>query len=161
MGIKDVIKLSKQFWNKTGQLAVQWIRADAEKGKFQNNTSNHPYKSEQYKKYKANDMRRFTTGKAKDKTYTFNKAGDVVNKDLFFRNKKAKTAIQKKSNTTYGSGQRLKEYYGLPIESRETSFINMVLTGGLFKVHREPYSLSTLLLTCYGAVQLQLLLTLE
>ena len=83
MGIKDVIKLSKQFWNKTGQLAVQWIRADAEKGKFQNNTSNHPYKSEQYKKYKANDMRRFTTGKAKDKTYTFNKAGDVVNKDLF------------------------------------------------------------------------------
>jgi hypothetical protein len=125
MEIKDVIKLSKSFWTKTGQLAIQWIRSDAEKGKFQNNTSNYPYKSEEYKKYKANDMRRFTSGKASGQT----KSG----KDLFLQNKKAKTAIQGKGNKTYGSGQRLKAYYGLPIESRQTSFINMVLTGRLFK----------------------------
>jgi hypothetical protein len=109
--INNIIKLSKSFWTKTGQLALQWIRADAEKGKFQNNTSNHPYKSEQYKKYKANDMRRFTT-----------KSG-----------KQAKTAIQGKGNKTYGSGGRLKEFYTKHIESRQTQFVNMILTGDLFK----------------------------
>lgn len=65
MEIKSIIKLTKSFWNKTGQLAAQWIRADAEKGKFQTPTgkSIKDFYNKAYAKYKANRMERFTTTK--------------------------------------------------------------------------------------------------
>lgn len=78
-------------WKRIGQLAIQWIRKDAQESGIFQNDSKDSYRSPQYRKYKANNMRRFTDGK------------------------------------------RLKTSYATSISSNETSFVNMTLTGQLFR----------------------------
>lgn len=77
-------------WKRIGKLVTQWIYKDAQQGMFQNGKRDN-YRSEQYKKYKANNMRRFTDGK------------------------------------------RLKTKYATSVSSNETSFVNMILSGQLFR----------------------------
>ncbi|HOI28205.1 MAG TPA: hypothetical protein PLZ15_00490 [Melioribacteraceae bacterium] len=119
------INLGKSFWKKLGANIIKWVRDDFQRGIFQNNKSGLDYKSDEYKKYKANDMRRFTTGEGQtfsDKTgYFFGKT--------YFHNKKAK----QKKGKSYTTGQRLKEYYGTSIESHQTGYVDMTLTGQLKK----------------------------
>ncbi len=57
MGVKFWKAISKKIGGKGG-----WVYKDGEKGLMQNNTSGHPL-SPDYKKYKDNDMKRFTDGK--------------------------------------------------------------------------------------------------
>lgn len=84
----DIIKLTPRFWKNLGDKKIKTaVQRDMENGLMQNGKSSIPYKSTQYKKYKSNDMRRFT------------------------------------------DGGRLKSMYGLPIESNETDYVNMTLTG--------------------------------
>lgn len=122
-------KLNSTFWKELGTYIAKWVREDMSKGVFQNGKSNLRYLSRQYVNYKRNDMRRFTVGKALKRTYVFDIAGDVRNKDLYFWNKKA--GFSKKKG--FGTGKRLKAYYGKSISSNETSFVNMELTGKLKK----------------------------
>lgn len=128
---KKSLQLGGNFWKRLGQKVAQWIREDAKKGIFQtpNGQSSKPTYNETYAKYKANDMRRFTTGEA-TKTYTDKKGNE---RGLFFDNKKTKTAIQRKTDSTFGTGKRLKSYYGQSIESRQTGFVDMTLTGQTLK----------------------------
>ncbi|KAF0153362.1 MAG: hypothetical protein FD188_3381, partial [Ignavibacteria bacterium] len=89
--LKNIPKLPVSFWNRIGQLAIQWIRADAKTGKMQtpDGNSNKSYYSQSYAKNKANDMR--------------------------------------------GSdGKRIKAY-ATSISSRQTSFVDMTLTGRMFR----------------------------
>jgi len=58
------LKINKLTLKKMGELAIQLIRKDMEKGIFQNDTSKHKY-SETYARYKKNDMRKFGRGKKK------------------------------------------------------------------------------------------------
>lgn len=111
-------------WKRIGQLAIQWIREDARDGMFQNGVGD-TYRSEQYKKYKRNDMRRYTTGAGQ----IFSDKSGYFFGTTYFRNKKAKT----RKGKTYTTGERLSEYKGVSISSRETSFVNMILTGELFR----------------------------
>jgi hypothetical protein len=133
--LSNITNLGTSFWKRLGQQAVQWIREDAKKGIMQtkDGNSNKPNYSPEYAKYKANDMRRSTVGKATGRGYTFDKAGDIKYKDLYFANKKAKTAIQRKADSTHGSGQRLKAYKGVSISNRDVSKVNMELTGQMFR----------------------------
>lgn len=62
INIDKVFEQMSKRWKRIGTLAAQWIGEDARKGIFQNNTSGYKY-SEQYAKYKANNMRRFTDNK--------------------------------------------------------------------------------------------------
>lgn len=128
INLEKAIKNLSNTWKRVGQEVIKWIRKDAIDGVFQNGSSD-TYRSEQYKKYKRNDMRRYTTGEASSSTYTFDKAGDYRRKGLFFGNKKAN--LRKGKNIT--TGKRLEGYQGVTITSRETSFVNMILTGQLFK----------------------------
>ena len=53
MELTDVFKLKKQDWLKVGQYAADLVKRDMEVGIFQNERFKFPYKSQQYKKYKA------------------------------------------------------------------------------------------------------------
>lgn len=118
-------KLNSTFWKELGTYIAKWVREDMSKGVFQNGKSNLRYLSRQYVNYKRNNMRRFTVGEGKIFT---DKAGYFFGK-TYFTNKKAK--FNKKKG--FGTGKRLKAYYGKSISSNETSFVNMELTGKLKK----------------------------
>ena len=63
--IGKVPSMGKKFWKAIGQKIGGiggWVYKDCEKGLMQNNTQKHAL-SKQYKRYKDNDMRRFTDGK--------------------------------------------------------------------------------------------------
>jgi hypothetical protein len=120
---KAITKLEKT-WKRIGKLVTQCIREDAIDGVFQNGRSD-TYRSEQYKKYKRNDMRRYTTGEGQ----TFSDKSGYFFGTTFFRNEKAN--LRKGQQIT--TGKRLKAYQGVSITSRETSFVNMILTGQLFR----------------------------
>ena len=63
MRIQDILKPNAKVMTKLAQDAIDKIQSDANKGQFQNNKSGFQYKSNTYKKYKANSMRGFRTGK--------------------------------------------------------------------------------------------------
>lgn len=86
--------------------ASRLIDDDAKNGIMQNGNT-YGYKSKTYMKYKANDMRRFTNNKSNNKSKV----------------KKKKQSVN----------PRLKAYKGLTIESNETSFVNMTVTGRALK----------------------------
>jgi len=121
--IAKALDLPKTFWMKLGKKIAILVRGDAEKGIFQNDAKNLQYLSQQYKKYKANDMRRFTTGEGE----IFTDASGYFFGTTYFRAKKA--GVSKKKG--FGTGQRLKAYYGKSIKSREVGFVNMKVTGKL------------------------------
>lgn len=112
-----VMRFTPNFWMKLGGLVPKWVKDDALKGLMQNGTQNLHYKSREYIKYKANQMRRFTKGGALSSSIK-------GKKDIFFNNPKA--GINKKG---IGTGDRLKEYKGIPIQSTDVSKVNMTLTG--------------------------------
>jgi len=91
---EKIFKLDANEWNTIGQLAIKLERQDIRRGIMQDGQSNLHYKSETYKKYKANDMRKFGRGEKRK-----------------------------------GRGERLKQYKGLSISSKETGFVNLTLTG--------------------------------
>tara|TARA_R100000329_G_C7515448_1_gene181665 strand:- start:44 stop:505 length:462 start_codon:yes stop_codon:yes gene_type:complete len=63
MKLFEVPKVTNKFMKAIGQEAIDLIVSDADKGIFQNNARKKPYKSETYKKYKANSMNRLSDGK--------------------------------------------------------------------------------------------------
>lgn len=111
-----IVRFTPKFWLKVGGLIPAWIYADCKIGLMQNNGKGYHYKSEQYKKYKANGMRRFTKGKASDS-------------GAFFNNPKA----GKSKKTGFTTGGRLSSLKGIPIDSTNTSFVDMILTGRTVK----------------------------
>ena len=119
MIIQQVANLPNDFWSKLARgsnaTIYFWVKEDCRQGIMQNGTRNHQY-SETYAKYKANDMKRFTTGEATN--YAYN-TGGIVTKDLYFKNKKTK----------YGTGDRLSGYKGISLESTDVSKVTMILTG--------------------------------
>lgn len=112
--------LTPQDWRKIGTFANKLIQNDFAEGKFQNNKSNLQYLSQQYKKQKANGMRRVTRGGVlKD----FDPSHDYPGKRLY----------GKKKRVAEGKGKRLSGFYGQPIESTNTAFVDMTLSGRLKK----------------------------
>uniref|UniRef100_A0A6M3JXB9 Uncharacterized protein n=1 Tax=viral metagenome TaxID=1070528 RepID=A0A6M3JXB9_9ZZZZ len=111
----NITKFTPSFWRKVGAFAVKWIREDTQKGIFQNDMRHDTYRSAQYKKYKQNDMRRFTKGKklGYGRATQSSRSGGSV-----------QSTVQ---------GTRLKAYAGKSIASNQTSFVNMLLTGDLLK----------------------------
>ena len=63
MRLTEITKTNRNAMKKLAQDAIDKIQLDASKGVFQNNKSNQQYKSDGYKRYKANNMRGFRTGK--------------------------------------------------------------------------------------------------
>ncbi len=63
MRIDQVVKPDSKVMSKLAQDAIDKITLDASKGKFQNDRSGFSYKSDTYRKYKANGMRGIRTGK--------------------------------------------------------------------------------------------------
>lgn len=120
-----IVRFTPKFWLKVGQLIPAWVYADCKIGLMQNNGKNYHYKSEQYKKYKANGMRRFTKGAGKmfsDKEgYSYGKT--------YFNNPKA----GKSKKTGFTTGGRLSSLKGISIDSTNTSFVDMILTGRTVK----------------------------
>ena len=57
MRIDQVVKPNSKVMSKLAQDAIDKITLDASKGKFQNDRSGYSYKSDTYRKYKANSMR--------------------------------------------------------------------------------------------------------
>ena len=120
-----MVELAPKFWRELGGKIAKWVRSDFEAGLFQNNMQGDHYRSRQYMKYKANDMRRFTVGEGQ----TFSDKEGYFFGETHFRSKKAGYSKKKQM----GTGKRLKAYYGRTIASRETGFVNMILTGRLMK----------------------------
>jgi len=98
--------LTKSFWNKLAADFVIKVTDDARAGIMQDGKSNIPYRSEQYKKYKANNMRRLGRGGKKP---------------------------GKNKNTGVSKGGRLKGYEGRQIVNTDVSKVNMELTGETFR----------------------------
>ena len=116
-----IARFTPKFWLKIGGLVPQWVKADALDGVMQNEVYNYRYKSKDYIRYKANQMRRFTKGEGK----TFSDKEGYFFGKTYFQNKKAK--LSKKTGFT--TGDRLKAYKGISIESTDVSKVNMTLTG--------------------------------
>ena len=112
-----IVRFTPKFWLKIGGLVPQWVKADSLLGKMQNDMQNFAYKSKEYVKYKANQMRRLTKGSALSSSIK-------GKKDLYFNN--PKSGKNKKGLST---GDRLKAYNGISIESTDVSKVNMTLTG--------------------------------
>lgn len=98
--------LPPNFWEKIGERMAFLIAEDAENGIMQNGTRYHKYRSTQYMRYKNNYMNRFTKG-----------------------GKKAKY----NSKTLRTIGTKLKNYTGAQVISNTTTYVNMILTGELFR----------------------------
>ena len=125
MKLTDILKLPDGFWSKLAAGSTEsiqkWIELDALNGIMQDNTSNHQYKSESYKKYKANGMYRTTTGIGKGYGVRYNKkTGNLNAVPLYFKNKK-------------GVGVRLKAYKGESATNKDISKVNMYLTGKMLR----------------------------
>ena len=61
--IAKLPELTPKFWMFIGtEISEKYVPNDCRKGKMQDHTANHPL-SPKYKKYKDNDMRRFSDGK--------------------------------------------------------------------------------------------------
>ena len=125
-------KIPKSFWRDLAVTIRRLIIEDMQAGTVQKYTEQKRqtsggsmHYSKQYKEAKANNFKRKTVGKAKESTYTFNAAGDIVTKNLYFRNRKAKYT---QKNPT-GTGKRLKSYSGISIASNQTQQVNMMVTG--------------------------------
>jgi len=112
LGIKSFLGFVKDFWQKIGSNETTMIREDAINGIMQDGQSNIPLISEQYKRYKANWMNRFTTGAP---TMSSIKG----KKDLYFKNPKNRTNV----------GPKISPYNGVSIESNDVSKVTMRLTG--------------------------------
>jgi hypothetical protein len=114
------IGLTPEDWKQIGAYANSLIQNDMTAGKFQNNKSGLQYLSAQYKRYKANAMRRLTKGgKLKD----FDPSHDYKGKRLYGKKKKV----------DLGKGKRISGLYAQSIESTNTAFVDMTLTGRLKK----------------------------
>ena len=140
MNITGILKLPSGFWDKlafgSDQSIWFWVKEDAKKGIMQDGSSNHQY-SEQYARYKKNDMRRFTTG-------TPASVSIKGKKDLYFDNPKVTT---KYKGRKYGGGDRLAGYKAETLDN-ETKFVNMKLTGRLLDgLHKESSTENSLTMT--------------
>ena len=71
------IKLTKEQWMRIGGWVAEDVRDDFKDGKFQNDTKNHSYRSEQYKDYKSRAFGK-KTGCGRLKQY-YSKAIDSTN----------------------------------------------------------------------------------
>lgn len=133
--IAGLLKLSQTFWRSVGQRIVQEIRKDTSQGLFQNDAQNLRYMSKQYMKYKANEMRRFTKGEGK---VWSDKEGFAFGR-TYFQNKKAKKwkIVRGEHGGTrkmlVHQGRRISGYEAGGIDSTNTSFVDMTLTGKLGK----------------------------
>lgn len=131
--MKSIFKnIPKKFWRDVATKIKQLIVDDMKSGTVQEYVAQKRatsggalHYSKQYKDSKANNFKRRTVGNAKGSTYTFNAAGDIVNKNLYFQNRKAKYT---QKNPT-GTGKRLQSYAGKSIVSNKTSQVNMMVTG--------------------------------
>ena len=65
LNLEKIPVLGSKFWRELGGKIPFWVKDDALKGIMQDNTSGYSYKSLQYVKYKANEMRKFGRGKEK------------------------------------------------------------------------------------------------
>jgi hypothetical protein len=118
--LKQFQILTDSEWRQVGTYANSLIQNDMAVGKFQNNQSGLQYRSEQYKRQKANSMKRFTKGgKLKD----FDPSHDYMGRRLYGKKKKVEL----------GKGKKFTGYYAQTIESTNTAFVDMTLTGRLKK----------------------------
>ena len=105
----NILDLTPDFWLKVGDKIHDWVLDDCRAGIMQNNTSGHAYKSEWYKKYKANEMRKF---------------GRTERISLNIMTKKG----TRKRITVDKKPGRLKGYETVPIVSTQINPVNMILT---------------------------------
>ena len=117
IGLTKIIELKTSDWKRLLQLCVQWIRADMKLGIMQDGKTNLQYLSQQYKRYKANQMKQLKYGRS---LYS-----PEANK-LMRSSKVSKKALK-------GKGDRLWAYHGKAIESTNTAYVDMTLTGDLKK----------------------------
>jgi hypothetical protein len=106
--------LDQSFFRRLGQYMINRIREDMSKGISQNpdgSMRDNTY-SKGYAKYKRNGMKR----------YTFKKGNKTI--------KGSKVKINKRG-LNENNNKNLKQYNGQSISSRETSFVNLELTGKL------------------------------
>lgn len=108
--LSNILQLKPNEWKTMLQHCVQNMRANFKEGKMQDGQSGLQYKSEQYKKYKANAMKRFTKTKVK---------------------KEKTTGIEYLGRKKSKSGKRLSGSYAKAIESTQTAFVDMTLSGDL------------------------------
>lgn len=145
-----IVRFTPKFWLKIGGLVPQWVKADALLGKMQNNGHDYHYKSKDYMRYKANNMKRLTKGEGK----TFSDKEGYFFGKTYFQNKKAK--ISKKTGFT--TGDRLKAYKGISIESADVSKVNMTLTGrtinSLHPKTSDDVSVTMAFAPAYGSIVL-------
>lgn len=145
LNLKDIPKLGSKFWKELGGKIPGWIKADALVGLMQNNNQKMRYRSKEYTKYKANDMRRFTKGEGK----TFSDKEGYFYGKTYFGNKKA--GFSKKKG--FGTGDRLKAYKGVSIESNNVAFVDLTLTGRMINSLRPTKSDDYGVLMSYGQDQ--------
>ena len=133
MTIQQITNLPPGFWSQLARGSNQsinyWVKEDCKQGIMQNGTSNHQY-SEQYARYKANDMRRFTSGKPRKKTGK----GDRLK-----------------------SYEGLGGLKGISLDSTDVSKVTMILTGLTTNALKEKTHTSNSLTMVFEGVNSKLL----
>lgn len=143
LGMTEILKIRKSFWLQLGDKIKQWIWADSDAGILQNGTFH--YVSEQYKKYKANYMKRFTTGEGQlysKKVGESNGTSFYSTGRTYFNNPKAFKTSRGLSNSftknRKSTGKNLASVKGQSVVSNRTSSVDMKLTGKTMKgLHAE------------------------
>ena len=130
--IAKLPELTPKFWEFVGGKVAEWVRADCRKGIMQDGSANHPL-SRKYKKYKDNDMRRFTDGKRLGDTATgTGKTTDVVGGGFTIVNGQI-YRVEHRTTRTGKVKKTLKQrrfpLVGKSLQTIGTPYVTMMLTG--------------------------------
>lgn len=128
--LSNIVKLKTSDWSRMLKLAVQWIQADFKAGKMQDGKSGLKYYSDQYKRYKANGMKQLEYGRS---IYNPETGQLMRGKKLKVKTETHKFGNVKVSSSKKLGAKRLWGFYGKVIESKQTAFVDMTLSGNLKK----------------------------
>lgn len=130
IGLSNILQIKATDWKTMLQHCVQWMRADFKIGKMQNGKSGLNYYSDQYKRYKANSMKQLKYGRS---IYNPETGQLMRGKKLKVKTETHKFGNVKVSSSKKLGAQRLWGSYGKSIESTQTAFVDMTLSGDLKK----------------------------
>ena len=130
IGLTNILTLKPSEWKTMLQHCVQNIRVNFKEGKMQNGKSGLQYKPGSYKLYKSLGMKRLTKTKVKKESTT---GIEYLGRKQVYHKTSTGYGMSNTMRQKIGTSSKLKAFYAKGIESTQTAFVDMTLSGDLKK----------------------------